>query len=267
MIGPVIGDIVGSRFEFNNCRSKVFDLFTKESFFTDDTVMSLALCQALLEFKREDNAESLEKLAVKQMQSVGRHYPHSGYGGRFFGWVFDDDPKPYNSFGNGAAMRVSGCGYVANSIEEAIALSKSVTAVTHNHPEGIKGAEATAVAVYLARTGKTMQEIREFIEERYYKIDFTLDQIRPTYQFNETCQNTVPQAFAAFFESNSFEDCVRNSISVGGDSDTLAAIACGIAEPYFGVTDEMRNVAFGYLDERLKTLLDAFEARYPGKRA
>lgn len=266
MIGPIIGDIAGSRFEFNNWRSKEFDLFTTKCFFTDDTVMSLAICQALLEWREPGAFVDLEARVVQTMQEFGVLYPNSGYGGRFRVWLRTENPKPYGSFGNGSAMRVSGCGYVAESIEEAISLSRIVTAVTHNHPEGIKGAEATAVAVYLARTGKSMREIREYIEDRYYKIDFTLDEIRPTYEFNETCQETVPQAFAAFFESTSFEDCVRNSISVGGDSDTLAAIACGVAEAYYGVPDDLRRSAVGYLDERLRGILMAFESQYPAKR-
>ena len=265
MIGAVIGDIAGSRFEFENYRAKDFELMNRDCFFTDDTVMSLAICRALL--KTKPDRSDLSQLAISSMQEIGRHYPTCGYGERFYHWMFSDDPRPYNSFGNGSAMRVSGCGYVAESLEDARKLAVAVTEVTHNHPEGIKGAEATAVAVYLARTGADMTTIREHIEANYYKIDFTLDEIRPTNAFNETCQDTVPQALAAFFESTSFEDAVRNAVSVGGDSDTLAAITCGIAEAYFGVPSALRAEAETFLDERTLGLLREFEARYPGKQA
>ncbi len=164
-----------------------------------------------------------------------------------------------------AAMRVSGCGYVANSLEEAKALSKAVTEVTHNHLEGLKGAQATAVAVYLARTGKTKDEIRKYITENYYPIDFTLNEIWDTYRFNETCQDTVPQAMEAFFESTNFEDVIRNAISVGGDSDTLAAITGSVAEAYYGVPEDMRNRAEEFQDDRLSGIVKEFEQRFPAK--
>ena len=243
MIGAIIGDIVGSRFEWDNHRSKDFDFLTHKCFFTDDSVMSLAVCDALLHAKPDYS--DLNKMAVESMQRIGRPYPHCGYGGSFHHWMYSDNPQPYNSYGNGAAMRVSGCGYAANSIEEAIQLSKAVTEVTHNHPEGIKGAEATAVAVYMAKTGSSLMEIQDYIVKHYYPIDFTLDSIRDTYQFNETCQDTVPQAFEAFFESTSFEDAIRNAISIGGDSDTLAAITGAIAESYYGVPTNIRKHALG----------------------
>ena len=169
--------------------------------------------------------------------------------------------KRASSFGNGAVMRVSTCGFVARSLVEAKVLSKAVTEVTHNHPEGLKGAEATVVAIYMARTGSTIEEIRDVIDQEYYPINFTLDEIRDTYNFNETCQNTVPQALEAFFESTSFEDAIHNAISVGGDSDTLAAITGGIAEAYYGVPENLRSVAKSYLDERLLKILSQYENR------
>lgn len=207
MIGAIIGDIVGSRFEWNNHRSKEFELLPPQCFFTDDTVMSLAVCDALLRCRPDFSG--LGGQAVRSMREIGRPYPDCGYGTSFQQWMYSDNPQPYNSFGNGAAMRVSGCGYAARSLEEAKVLSKAVTAVTHNHPEGLKGAEATAVAVFLARTGKSLVEIREYITKHYYPIDFTLDSIRDSYQFNETCQDTVPQALEAFFESTGFEEAIR----------------------------------------------------------
>lgn len=263
MLGAIIGDIAGSRFEWDNYRAKDFDFFHPECFFTDDSVMSLAICKALLESKSDycDLGEN----AVKYMQGIGRLYPDSDYGYRFYNWIYSDNPQPYGSFGNGAAMRVSACGYAADSLEEAQVLAKKVTEVTHNHPEGIKGAQATASAVFLARTGVDILEIRDYIHKQYYPMNFTLDGIRDTYQFNETCQDTVPQAFMAFFESVDFEDAIRNAISVGGDSDTLAAITGGIAEAYYGISEDMRKQAITFLDERLRLVLSEFEKRYPPK--
>lgn len=263
MIGAIVGDVAGSRFEFNNHRSKNFDLFAPSCEATDDSIMSLAVCKALME--TEENRDQLGKSAVQSMQEVGRPYPHCGFGGRFFQWMYSDDPKPYRSYGNGAAMRVSGCGYAGNTLNEVKSLAKAVTEVTHNHPEGLKGAEATAVAVFLARTGSSMEEIRDYVTKNYYPIDFTLDEIRDTYRFNETCQDTVPQAFEAFFESTDFEDAIRNAISVGGDSDTLAAITGAVAEAYYGVPSRIRKEAESFLDERLKKILHDFEEQHPGK--
>ena len=227
MLGAIIGDIVGSRFEWDNNRSKDFDFLSYTCSVTDDSIMSLAIAKALME-SAADYAD-LGQAAVRCMQEVGRPYPHCGYGGMFRQWMYSDDPKPYSSFGNGAAMRVSACGFAASSIEEAIMLSSRVTEVTHNHPEGIKGAEATTVAIWLARQGQNILEIRDYINEHYYPMNFTLDGIRDTYKFNETCQETVPQAIMAFLESTDFEDAIRNAISIGGDSDTIAAIPPVIA--------------------------------------
>lgn len=263
MIGAIIGDIVGSRFEWNNHKSKNFVFLTHKCFFTDDSIMSLALCDALMRTKPDYS--DLNKTAVESMQRIGRPYPRCGYGGFFYRWMYSDHPQPYNSYGNGAAMRVSGCGYVANSIKEAIFLSKAVTEVTHNHPEGMKGAEATAVAVFLARSGSSLMEIQDYIVKHYYPIDFTLESIRDTYQFNETCQNTVPQALEAFFESTGFEDAIRNAISIGGDSDTLASITGAVAEAYYGVPTNIRKHALTFLDERLLKILLEFENKYPAK--
>jgi len=253
MLGAIIGDIVGSRFEWNNIKTKNFDFFSDECSFTDDSIMTLAVAKALLDCNGE--YENLGELTVRSMQKVGRPYPNSGYGGMFYQWMYSDNPKPYNSFGNGAAMRVSACGFAAKSLEETIMLSRKVTEVTHNHPEGIKGAEATAVCIYLARRGKNISEIKNYVNDFYYPMDFTLDGIRSSYQFNETCQNTVPQAIMSFIESNSFEDAIRNAISIGGDSDTLAAIVGGIAEAYYGVPIEIRNQAIRFLDDYLLEIL------------
>ena len=257
MIGAIIGDIAGSRFEWDNHRSKDFELFTPKCFATDDSIMSLAVAEALMRAKPDFS--DLSAQAVRCMQEVGRPYPDCGYGGRFLGWMYADDPQPYHSFGNGAAMRVSACGLAAKSVEEAKALSRAVTIVSHDHPEGLKGAEATAVAIYMGKSGAPMADIRACMEG-YYALDFTLDAIRETYRFNETCQQTVPQALEAFFESTGFEDAIRNAISIGGDSDTLAAITGGVAGAYYGVPEALSRAARGYLDARLLDILERFEA-------
>lgn len=261
MLGAIIGDIVGSRFEWNNHRSKDFEFLTYKCFPTDDSIMSLAIAHAILVSKKDHS--DLSENAIECMQNVGRNYPNCGYGGSFYGWIFSDDPKPYNSYGNGAAMRVSAAGFAANSIAEAKKLSRLVTEVSHNHPEGIKGAEATAVAIFMAKTGNNIFEIRDYIDKNYYPMNFTLDEIRDTYQFNETCQETVPQALQAFFESTGFEDAIRNAISIGGDSDTVAAICGGVAEAYYGIPTDIRKHALTFLDQKLMQLLILFENKYP----
>ncbi len=263
MLGAIIGDIVGSRFEWNNIKTKEFELLNYKCFFTDDSIMSLAVATAIINSKSDYS--DLSQKTVEYMQSIGRNYPNCGYGGRFYNWMFSDDPQPYNSFGNGAAMRVSACGYVANSIEEAISLSKIVTEVTHNHTEGLKGAEAVAVAIYLAKEGKNILEIRDYINKHYYPMNFKLDDIRSDYSFSEICQESVPQAIEAFLESNSFEDAIRNAISIGGDSDTIAAITGSISEAYYGIPTDIRKHALTFLDERLLGLLIEFENKYPSK--
>ena len=262
MLGAIIGDIVGSRFEWHNHRSKDFQFLSKEKGCeaTDDSIMTICIAKAILDSNKDKNL--LGPLCIEKMKSIGRKYPNCGYGGYFYHWIFSDNTKPYNSFGNGAAMRVSACGFAADSLEEAIELSKIVTGITHNHPEGIKGAESVTVAIFMARLGKSKEEIKDYIIKHYYNIDFTLDEIRNTYKFNETCQETVPQALEAFFESNSFEDAIRNAISIGGDSDTVAAITGGIADAYYGIPEEIKKEALTYLDEELLDIVTKFEKVY-----
>lgn len=270
MLGAIIGDIVGSRFEFNNHKSKDFELFTEECFVTDDSIMTLAVAKALMEaVKTAPEAECefddsfhdrLAGLAVKYMQEIGRNYPHCGYGNRFYQWVFSGDPRPYNSYGNGAAMRVSPAGLLAESLLDARRLAESVTAVTHNHEEGIKGAAATATAIYLAKNGAQKSEIRNHLAQHYYALDFTIDDIRPGYRFDETCQETVPQAIQCFLESESFEDAIRTAISLGGDSDTIAAITGSIAGACYGIPEGMERKALAYLNEELLALYDEWTA-------
>ena len=261
MLGAIIGDIAGSRFEWANHKSKEFDLLTYRCSPTDDSIMTLALAKAILESKPDYS--DLSENAVCYMQEIGRKYPDCGFGGHFHQWIFDDCPQPYNSFGNGAAMRVSPAGFAANSIDEAKLIARKVTEVTYNHPEGLKAAEAVAVAIFMARRGSSMLEIRDVITRDYYPLGFTLDDIRPTYRFDVSCQGSVPQAFEAFFESTDFEDAIRNAISIGGDSDTIAAICGGIAEAYYGIPSGLRKHALTFLDKELLQILAGFENKYP----
>ena len=265
MIGAIIGDIAGSRFEFHNYKGKDFELLAQECFPTDDSIMTVAVGKAILDCGGD--YARLSERAVACMQEIGRPFPRCGYGGRFKRWMYSDDPQPYNSYGNGAAMRVSGAGFAARSLEEARELAYKVTAVTHNHPEGVKGAVAVAAAIWLAREGKGKDEIKEYIESGYYKLDFTPDDIRDSYGFDESCQGTVPQAFAAFFASEGFEDTVHTAVSIGGDSDTLAAIAGSVAEAFYGVPDDLREAAESCLKTEKYMIvyewLKRFEERFP----
>lgn len=258
MIGAIIGDIIGSRFESENIKTKDFDLFTDKNTFTDDTVMTLAVAQALMNCGHD--MTRLPDEAAKCMREFGRRYPNRGYGSRFLQWLQSENPQPYDSFGNGAAMRVSPCGDAAQSLQEAVLLSEAVTKVTHNHEEGLKGAECTAVAVYLSRSGMSKDEMRTYLSENYYPLDFTLDEIRDTFEFDVSCQGTVPQSLVAFFEAESFEDAIRNAVSIGGDSDTLADITGGIAGNYFNIPERMHERAFSYLPAEFIEIIDKFQA-------
>lgn len=264
MIGPIIGDIAGSRFESNNHRSKDFKFLHKKCEFTDDSVMTIALAQSILDCAGDYT--DLRDHAIKRMREFGQRHYDAGYGEGFYNWLFRADPQPYNSCGNGAAMRVSAVGFAARTLEECKDMSRKVTDVTHNHPDGILGAEATAVAIFMARHGAAIPEIRKVFTEQYYPIDFTLDEIRPVYPWGALCSNTVPQALEAFFESTGYEDAIRNAISIGGDSDTIGAITGGVAEAYYGVPDDLREEAMGYLTPDLKEVILAFEAVYPWQK-
>lgn len=248
MYGAFIGDIVGSRFESKQrgFKSKDFELFAPECRYTDDSVCTIAVFDALQ--LCEGDYTNLSEVVTERFKYYGRRYPHAGYGQAFRMWILsaDDETEPYGSWGNGAAMRVSPCAWFGRSLEEVKSLAYKVTAVTHNHPEGLKGAEATAVAIYLARTGATKEAIREAME-KYYQLDFTLDEVRPWYRFDSSCQGTVPYALQAFFESTSFEDAIRNAISLGGDADTLGAITGSIAEAFYGISGELIETANRYL--------------------
>lgn len=260
MIGTIIGDIAGSRFEFDNHKSKDFEIFHEKSRFTDDSVMTIAIGKALMDWK--EGAGEPASCAVAAMKSIGRRYENCGYGRKFREWLLSEDTQPYNSYGNGAAMRVSACAYVAKSIEEVKLIARDVTAVTHNHPEAIKGAEAVAVSGYMALSGCSKEEIKKYIQQNYYALDFTIDEIRSSYTFDVSCQGSVPQAIEAFLEASDFEDAVRTAVSLGGDSDTLAAIAGGIAEAFWGVPSDMKERALLKLSDELKKLLLEFEEKY-----
>lgn len=260
MLGAIVGDIVGSIYEFNNIKRKDFSLFTSNNFFTDDSVMTFAIYSALKKCK--GNYRSLSKLVINQMQQFGKLYPNSAkisYGTNFATWLTTKNPQPYNSFGNGSAMRVSPVAYFAKTEDEVKHLSKLVTEVTHNHPEGLKGAEATAMAIFLSLQKNNKEEIKKYIETNYYSLNFDYQDLVENYTFNETCQNTVPQAIYCFLISNSFEDAVRTAISIGGDSDTLCAITASIAEAFYEIPENIEISALDYLDNRLAKLLMSFK--------
>lgn len=262
LYGALIGDIVGSKYEFDNIKTNKFKFFDFDMFFTDDTVMSVAVYQAMKNTYL-NGYQDLEQEVIKQMKLYGNKYPNCSYGSRFYNWLMSSDSNPYNSYGNGSAMRVSAVAYFSNNVEEVKRLATIVTSVTHNHPEGIKGAVATAICIFMALNGSNKEEIKKYINENYYNLDFRLDQIRDIYFFNETCQETVPQAIVTFLESENFEDCIRKGISIGGDSDTLCAIAGSIAEAYYGVENKLKSKAISYLDEHLKqAVLDSESMEY-----
>ena len=248
MIGAIIGDIVGSRFEFNNHRSTEFEFFHPDCDFTDDTVMTVAVADAIMSGRPFGEV----------MHEYGRQNPQRGYGGRFFNWLLSKNPKPYNSFGNGSAMRVSPCAFLAKGNRELALTWATASAVcTHNHPEGVKGAMAITDCILMAAEHKSKDEIRKLAVDLYdYDMDFTIDQIRPRFGFNETCQKTVPQAIECFLESHDFESAIRIAVSLGGDSDTIANITGGIAEAYYGVPEEMKATALSMLPEEMQKVVN-----------
>ena len=267
MYGAILGDIIGSPYEFdhNNIKTKDFPLFSKYSEFTDDSVMTIAIAEAVMQFDIEDGFEALSRLATQSMQKWGKRYPAAGYGVRFMGWLVSTNPKPYNSLGNGAAMRVSPVAWAFDDLETVRKAAVAVTVPTHNHPEGVKGAEATASAIFLARKGHSKAEIKEYIEKEFgYDLSRTCDEIRPTYRHDETCMRTVPEAITAFLEGESFEDVIRTAVSLGGDSDTLTAIAGSIAEGFYGISDELKSEAVDRLDAPLRIVLCKFDIMLNG---
>ncbi|MBQ9473946.1 MAG: ADP-ribosylglycohydrolase family protein [Bacteroidales bacterium] len=252
MIGSIIGDMVGSRFEFNNHRSTDFDFFHPDCTYTDDTVMTIAVADAILGGRPFGEV----------LHEYGRKYSGRGYGSRFFNWLISTNPKPYDSFGNGSAMRVSPCALLSNgNRERALTLAASSAVCTHNHPEGIKGALATVDCILMAADRCPKEAIRSHVVSLYgYDMDFTIDALRPGYRFNETCQGSVPQAIEAFLESHDFESAIRIAVSLGGDSDTIACIAGGMAEAYYGVPEEMKAAAMALLPQELRSVVERMYA-------
>lgn len=260
MYGAILGDIIGSPFEFDRGdKTKDFKLFSRRSHFTDDSVMTLAVCEALLKVGQDATVKEIEDAVISSMQSWGRRYPHEGYGGYFRRWLTARHPEPYNSFGNGSAMRVSAAGWLYDSLEKTRVVAKATANVTHNHPEGIKGAEATASAIFMARNDSSKEEIKKYIEnEFHYDLNRTLDEIRPSFHMDETCQKTVPEAIIAFLEARDFEDAIRNAVSLGGDTDTLGAITGSIAEAYYGIPEWLISECRNRINKDMRDVVDAF---------
>ncbi len=254
MIGALAGDIIGSVYEWHNIKTTEFNLFSPNCTFTDDSVLTIALADAIL-----NNADYGEK-----MKEYYNRYPFAGYGSNFANWAGTENSKPYNSWGNGAAMRISPAGFAYSTLEETLKQAKAFTGITHNHPEGIKGGCATAAAIFLARSGSSKLEIKSYVETHFgYNLDRTLDEIRPGYHFDVSCQGTVPEAIIALLESNNFEDAIRKAISLGGDSDTLACITGGMAQAlYGGVPDAICEKVYALLPEPLTNITRQFMNKY-----
>lgn len=253
MIGALAGDIIGSVYEWHNIKTTEFPLFSPHCHITDDSVLTIALADAIL----------TESDYVPLLKAYYHRYPHAGFGGNFSAWAQSDQTAPYNSWGNGAAMRISPAGFAYDSLEETLKKANAFTAVTHNHPEGIKGGQATAAAIYLARTGSSKADIREYITKTFgYDLNRALDQIRPVYTYDISSQGTVPEALIAFLESNDFEDAIRKAVSLGGDCDTLTCITGGIAQAFYGVPAEIEMQVYALLDEPLSEVTRRFTARF-----
>jgi ADP-ribosylglycohydrolase len=253
MIGALAGDIIGSVYEWHNIKTTEFPLFSDNCFFTDDSVLTVALADTLL------HGGDYPDVMVEYFN----RYPDAGYGGRFASWASHTDRQPYNSYGNGSAMRISPVGFAFNTLDLVLEKARIFTECTHNHPEGIKGAQAAAAAIFLARSGESKDVIRTYLSLTFhYDLSQTLDEIRPDYEYDVTCQGTVPQAVIAFLESNNFEDAIRKAISLGGDSDTLACITGSIAQAFYGVPPEVEEKVYHFLDEPLAAITREFSGKY-----
>lgn len=260
MYGALLGDMIGAPYEFDRGnKSKEFPLFCENSRFTDDSVMTIAVAEALLDSRFLDD-DSIRAALIKSMRKWGKKYPDAGYGRKFLCWLREKDPKPYGSCGNGSAMRVSAAGWLFDTLEETREKARLTAEVTHDHPEGIKGAEATSSAIFLARTGRSKEEIRDYIVQEFgYDLSRTCDQIRPSYYHNESCQKTVPEAITAFLEGTDFEDVIRTAVSLGGDCDTLTCIAGSIAEAFYGVPAILKAECKHRLPEDMAYILGRFD--------
>lgn len=260
--GAILGDIIGSPYEFDRGeKTKEFELFPAHARFTDDTVMTIAVAEALIGLGADADEEHVKADVVRFMRHWGRNYLLVGYGGLFRQWLVMNDPQPYSSFGNGAAMRVSSVGWLYDSLSRTREVARWTAEVTHNHPEGVKGAETVASAIYLGRMGHSKEEIKDYITQEFgYDLTRTLDEIRPTYSMDATCPGSVPEAIIAFLESTDVIDAIRNAVSLGGDTDTTACIAGGIAEGFYGRTKAMERACETLLPEAMREVLYAFEA-------
>ena len=268
MIGAIIGDMIGSPYEFDR-GSKIKDfgpLFIDGSNFTDDSVMTIAVADARMNAGRDADETGVKKEVIRSMKEWGRKYLEAGYGARFYRWLLSDNEEPYGSWGNGSAMRVSSAGWLYESLDRTREVARWTAEVTHNHPEGIKGAESVAAAIYLLRNGESKPGIKKYIEDEFgYDFSRTLDDIRPGYHHVESCQETVPEAFTAFFEGNDYEDVIRNAVSLGGDCDTLTCIASAIAESFYGVPDEIIKECESRLTDDMLSVLERFRNLRRGK--
>ena len=260
MYGALLGDMIGAPYEFDRGnKSKEFPLFCENSRFTDDSVMTIAVAEALLDSRFLDD-DSIRAALIKSMRKWGKKYPDAGYGRKFLCWLREKEPKPYGSCGNGSAMRVSAVGWLFDTLEETREKARLTAEVTHDHPEGIKGAEAASSAIFLARTGRSKEEIRDYIVQEFgYDLSRTCDQIRPSYYHNESCQKTVPEAITAFLEGTDFEDVIRTAVSLGGDCDTLTCIAGSIAEAFYGVPAVLKAECKRRLPEDMAYVLGRFD--------
>lgn len=250
MLGAIIGDVIGSVYEFGSEKTKDFCFFEPGCRATDDSVLTVCVGCACAEADCSDE-DSFKETLKEKMYEIARLYPDAGYGKMFYMWLMEDDAPAYNGYTNGAAMRVSPCAWAADTLQDAEKLAKWSAEITHDHPEGIKGAQAVAAAIFMARTGRNKEEIRKYIENNYYNLDFTIEDIRPGYSYDLTCEGSVPQAIVSFLDAEDYEDAIRNAISLGGDGDTQAAIAGSIAEAFFGIPQELEEEVFKYLDEDL----------------
>ena len=259
MLGAILGDMIGAPYEFDRGgKTKNFPLFKSDSQFTDDTVMTIAVAEALMNTLGQPE-DRVRRAVVTSMRRWGRKYPDAGYGGRFGVWLTTKSPKPYNSYGNGSAMRVAAAGWLYDNLTDTQKMARITAEVTHNHPEGLKGAEVTATAIYLARTGRDKAFIKKYIEHEYgYDLSRTCDEIRPEYHHDESCMRTVPEAITAFLEGTSFEDVIRTAVSLGGDCDTLTCIAGSIAEAFYGIPPVIANTGLGRLPDEMKKVLGTF---------
>lgn len=262
MYGAILGDIIGSRFEFDRGgKTKEFTLLTREDSFTDDTVMTVAVAEGLLDAGLNADCGAIRKSVISSMRDWGHRYPNAGYGGRFWGWLFGrGEARPYNSFGNGSAMRVSAVGWLYDSIERTREVARATADVTHNHPEGIRGAECTAAVMYLGRTGKSKEEIYDYVVNEFgYDLTESLEQMRMRHEHVESCQDSLPKALKSFFEGESYEDVVRNAVSLGGDTDTLAAIAGAMAEAFYKIPKNIKNEGLKFIPDDMLEVVARFD--------